>query len=83
MSSTKKHHNRWFETNASRQGAKHFQNKYGEGSSHLKKFDGFFFDINAFNSDNPSLYYNPRTGNHNNGVYPTSGAKSTFWDFIL
>ena len=81
------HRLRWFETNASRQGANHFAKKYGPGSNHLKKFDGKYFDINFFTSGNmtnqENRYTNPRPYNHGQSYFPISGAKSTFWDFVF
>lgn len=48
------------ERNASRLGAEYFDKKYGSGADGYIKGSEDYFDIDAFGSDSPSAYKNPR-----------------------
>lgn len=56
----------WFELDASRKGARHFDRKYGQG-----KGDNYF-DYNSFVLGDSSQYINPRTGQVNSDAKPVS-----------
>lgn len=82
------HSHRWFEVNASKLGAKHFDKKYGSGArGYNDRFNNGtsenYFDINSFKSTNTSPYYNPRNGGKNSSSHPTSGSHILFWDYLL
>ena len=76
--------NRWFETNASRLGAKHFDMRYGSGAPGYDKNPDDYFNKSIFNKGGwDGTYTNPRTGYVYQREHPIHGAKSTIWDFIL
>lgn len=78
------HENRWFETDASRRGANHFDRKYGSGSRGYTAGSALYFDKNTFSTGNTSPYVNPRTGLPNyNRPNPTSGTRSSYNDFLI
>ncbi len=77
------HDFRWFETSASRLGTKYMDKKYGSGKSDWKLGSENHFDINIFNSGGESKYINPRTRGKSQISYPISGAKTSFWDFVI
>ena len=77
------HDYRWFETDASRRGANHFDRKYGSGSKGYTAGSTLYFDKNSFSTMNPSPYINPRTGQKNRRPHPMSGAQSSYLDFFI
>ena len=82
--STIPHEFRWFETSASRLGARHMDKKHGSGKPGYKSGSGDYFDIDSFtNYYIVSQYKNPRTGGYNIGNYPISGARPYFLDYLI
>ena len=78
------HGSRWFEVQASRMGAKHFDEKYGSGAAGYIQGSADYFDYESFSNSNYSPYYiNPRYGTNYQGTYPTSGARFSIWDIIV
>lgn len=82
------HGHRWFEVDASRCGARHFDKKYGSGATGYRKGSPDFFDRESFETNQSdgygfSPYINPRTGKKYQHYHPTHGSKLVFWDFIL
>ena len=61
LAGTDLHHNRWYESSASKLGANYFDREFGTGA------DGYFvgsrnhFDRNSFVIGTPSPYFNPRS----------------------
>lgn len=76
------HSKRWFETNASKLGAKHFDKKYGSGAPGYEKGSLDYFDKNSFSTEEASKYRNPRTGKYNGDAHPIEKPKILFWDFL-
>lgn len=90
-----KHINRWFEVDASRRGANHFDAKYGSGCPGYVEYDSHFFNRYYFETkkwrpdgynlnepyQNPRFYdpSNPNSSRIQNGSYPTSGSKHNFF----
>lgn len=78
------HNTRWYEIDASRRGALHFDRKYGKGNSNYnsdKPED--FFDIQSFITGDPSPYVNPRRNSNDQGYKnPISGTNVSFWDIL-
>lgn len=74
---------RWFEIDASRCGARHFDKKYGSGAPGYKKKNPDFFDRESFENGVKTPYSNPRNNLESQGPNPTHGGKVIFWDFIL
>lgn len=77
------HRNRWFEVNASRLGAEHFDKKYGSGAAGYKENSPNYFNKTAFSDGSETRYINPQTGRFNQGdEHPISSPHISFWDFI-
>lgn len=80
------HRNRWFEVNASKLGAEHFDKKYGSGAPGYDKDSPNYFDKEAFSEGKSTIYINPQTGKPNNysksHPHPINGKHISFWDFI-
>ena len=69
-----KHMHRWFEIDASRRGANHFDKYYGSGADGYSKGDPNYFDFSSFVTGNNAPYINPRTGKFSgNAPNPISG----------
>ena len=81
------HETRWFEVNASYLGARHFDRKYGRGAQGYKPDDPNYFDIDAFSTGNPTLYYNIRNGNNTvegkDTSNPIYNPRHSVWDYII
>ena len=81
------HDTRWFEVNASYLGSRHFDRKYGRGAQGYKPGDPNYFDIDAFSTGNPTLYYNIRNGNNTvdgKGIsHPIYNPRHSGWDYII
>lgn len=88
---TGEHKKQWYEVNASRLGAKYFDNKYGskasgyeEGNpnyfSHYYFVHGRYGYRTEYGEDPP--YKNPRT-NSFNGTHPISNPNMSFWDIFI
>lgn len=77
------HKQRWFEIDASRRAAKHFDKKYGSKLENYDSESPDFFDVNIFNTGGKSKYVNPRTGSTKQIAHPTHGSRIVFWDFVL
>lgn len=78
------HKTRWFEVNASGQGAKYFDTKYGIGAKGYVANSPDYFDINTFVSGGRSLYINPRYGSTlQDSGHPISGARFSIWDILV
>ena len=77
------HGSRWFEVQASRMGAKHFDDKYGSGADGYIKGSDNYFDYRSFSETGNSPYLNPRTNSNTQRVYQTSGARFSIWDVII
>ena len=78
------HKMRWFEVDASRRGAEHFDKKYGRGKEGYEQGSADYFDINSFQSLHDSPYSNPRDKTFNNRNYfPISNSISNSWDYII
>lgn len=79
-----KHNMRWFEVDASKLGARHFDKYYGRGADGYVEGSKDFFDINIFKNGYITPYINPRTGTtHQDKKFPDYKTKIVFWDFIL
>ena len=78
------HRNRWFEVNASRLGAEHFDKKYGSGAPGYDKDSPNYFDKEAFIKGNKTIYPNPQNNSFNKyeGGHLVSHPHISFWDFI-
>lgn len=64
------HKERWYEMDANRLSAKHFNKRYGSGNPNYVEDSGHFFDIDAFvGRKSESIYRNLRTHDHNNKSY--------------
>ena len=60
------HSTRWFEVQASKMGAEHFDRLYGSGAKGYKKGSENYFDLKSFKEENTSSpYMNPRNRNFN------------------
>ena len=73
---------RWFEVNASKLGAEHFDKKYGSGAPGYTERNENFFDKESF--WNPAItipYQNPRDKEYNK-KFPISNPDIIFGDFI-
>ena len=77
------HKYRWFEVDASRKGAEHFDKKYGGGKKGYVQGNANYFDINSFQTDGYSPYINPRTKSFYQKGFPISDPKMSFWDYFL
>ena len=93
------HGSRWFEVQASRMGAKHFDEKYGSGAAGYLQDSPNYFDYRSFSQGGNSPYINPRyilnpnsRPRFTNGTltpinyqsgHQTSGARFSVWDVIV
>ena len=77
------HGSRWFEVQASRMGAKHFDEKYGSGATGYNQQSENYFDYNAFSNGYNTNYKNPRTDQYTQSRHQTSDARFSIWDVII
>ncbi len=79
------HRYKWFEVNASKLGALHFDKKYGRGAPGYVEGDENYFDIESFSTNGKaSPYINPRKGTKNTDRYfPLTGSKPAYGEHIL
>jgi len=79
------HSTRWFEVQASKMGAEHFDRLYGSGAKGYKKGSSDFFDKESFVNGKWSPYINPRLGSSYQGRKgnPIDGARFTGWDVAV
>ena len=79
------HSTRWFEVQASKMGAEHFDSLYGSGAKGYKKESPDFFDKESFVKGGRSPYVNPRLGSTYQGRKgnPIDGARFTGWDIAV
>ena len=78
------HSTRWFEVQASKMGAEHFDSLYGSGAKGYKKGSSDFFDKESFIKGGKSPYINPRFGDRSQGSpNPITGARFTGWDIAV
>lgn len=75
------HGDRWFERDANRRAAKHFDKKYGPKDKEKK--DENHFDKELFINGGYTEYKNLRIGNNVQQPHPVSGATFVWWDLIL
>ncbi|MDR1180636.1 MAG: hypothetical protein LBL13_01465 [Bacteroidales bacterium] len=70
-----RHHDRWFEADASYKGMAYFDKHYGSGKDGYVTGSLDYFDRNSFTDDSwrGSPYINSRTGERNYSAYPISG----------
>lgn len=88
-----KHKHRWFETNASRLGAKHFDKKYGSGKARYKKGNKDYFDMDTFlgknripdgNGYTSSPHENLRLHDYKQDQrFLISSPRISWWDFLI
>ena len=79
-----KHMHRWFEIDASRRGANHFDKYYGSGADGYSKGDPNYFDFSSFVTGNNAPYINPRTGKFSgNAPNPISGQRNSWADILI
>lgn len=64
------HRNRWFEVNASKLGAEHFDKKYGSGAPGYQENSPNYFNKHAFYKGEKTSYINPQTGKPNSDQDP-------------
>ena len=81
------HKFRWFEVDASRRAADHFDKYYGKGAKGYIKGSPDYFDRESYEDyNNPirkSPYINPRTGSYyQDKAFPTSGASFSLFDIL-
>jgi hypothetical protein len=78
------HKTRWFEVNASKQGAEYFDYKHGSGKKGYIANSPDYFDMKSFTTGVNSRYINPRTGNTYQGSgHPIAGARFSIWDVLV
>ncbi len=78
------HNSRWFEVDASRRGAKHFDKKYGSGAKGYIAGSADYFDISAFEKGRYTPYYNPRTKSYfQDKKFPIYNSSYSFWDLMF
>ena len=78
------HKYKWFEVNASKLGAEHFDKKYGRGADGYVEGDKNYFDIVSFSTNGiTSPYQNPRIKNRNRNGYPVGYSLDSFWYIFL
>ncbi len=77
------HSTRWFEVQASRMGANHFDKKYGSGKEGYMKGSPDYFDKNHFMTGGITAYLNTRTNSRYQYPHPTSGARFSIWDVLV
>lgn len=75
------HGDRWFEVDANKRAAKHFDKKYGPKNNENK--DKYHFDKELFINGGSTEYENLRIGNNVQQPHPVSGATFVWWDLIL
>jgi len=68
-----RHDDRWFEGDASYKAAKYFDKHYGSEKEGYVAGSADYFDRNSFVTGSLSPYLNPRRGERNSSVNPTSG----------
>ena len=79
-----KHMHRWFEIDASRRGANHFDKYYGSGADGYSKGEPNYFDFSSFVTGNNAPYINPRTGKFSgNAPNPISGQRNSWADILI
>jgi hypothetical protein len=75
---------RWFEIDASKRGAYHFDKYYGSGKKGYIKNDPNYFDKESYETGGKSPYVNPRTGrNYGHAGNPLSGQKNSGADYLV
>ncbi len=77
------HKSRWFEVNASKLSANHFDKKYGSGKVGFSTNNPNYFNKMAFALGTETSYKNPRTGENSDYSKPISGYDIVIWDFIF
>ena len=77
------HRYHWYEVDASRRGAKHFDKHYGSGKDGYTKGDPNFFDIDSFSMGFLSPYVNPRNHLKNYNSHPITGTTLNIYDIII
>lgn len=77
------HSDRWFEVDASRRGAEHFDKKYGSGKNGYKEGSKDYFDIKSFESGKDVPYLNPRTGLYVQSPFSINNQGYVFWDYLI
>lgn len=78
------HKKRWFEVNASKLGAEHFDRHYGKDENGNRVKDENHFDIDTFTKGGSFHYWNPRLGKYlQDNIFPIHDPIFTIWDFIL
>lgn len=77
------HDYRWFEQNASKLGAEHFDKHYGSGADGYDSASEHFFDKEAFIGGKKTIYINPRTLINNTAPYPIEGGTILGLDFMF
>lgn len=76
------HNERWFEVNASKLGAKHFDKKYGKGKEGYEEGSSEYFDVSSFFTGKNTAYVNPRTGtNKQDKHFVGKYGRVVPWDF--
>lgn len=76
------HNERWFEVNASKLGAKHFDKKYGKGKKGYEEGSSEYFDVCSFFTGKNTAYVNPRTGTKKQDKYfEGKYGRVVPWDF--
>jgi hypothetical protein len=70
-STAPRHHDRWFEADASYKGMKYFDKHYGSGRDGYVQGSADYFDRASFYSARPSPYINPQDGRRNERIYQT------------
>lgn len=75
------HGDRWFEVDANKRAAKHFDKKYGPKDKEKK--DENHFDKDAFINGSVREYPNPRTGSYFQNGFPNSDASFVWWDLLF
>lgn len=77
------HQNRWFEVNASKLGANHFDKKYGSGKSGYTSGSPDYFNKDVFEKGGYTDYINPRDGKNKQSENPIHDPSIVLWDFIF
>jgi len=78
------HETRWFEVQASKMGANHFDKKYGSGAAGYTAGSEDYFDRESYVHGYRTSYINPRYGtNFQGGAHPISGARFSIWDVLV
>lgn len=75
---------RWFEIDASKRGARHFDKYYGRGREGYTPNDPNYFDLQSFVTGNSSPYFNPRTNKDtDNAPNPISNQRNNWTDVAI